>query len=410
MTDIPSTTPSETPIAQETLAAMSKNLISLQKDGKTYYILGTAHISQTSVDEVKKVIEEIKPDTVCVELCETRYRALTDASQWEKLNIGQVIRDGKALFLLASLAFSSFQRRMGDQVGVKPGSELLEGIRQAEAHGAELVLADRDIQITLKRTWGNLGFWKKFMLLGGLLESMLEDEKITDEDLEKLKEKDQLTDAMEAFAEAMPEVKTPLIDERDQFLMSKIEEAPGKTIVAVVGAGHVAGMTQWLGKTVDRARISKIPPPSRWLKIAQWAIPVLVIALFGYGIHKNHERAWIDMLQAWILPNSIMCAVFTLLAGARPLSILSAFVAAPITSLNPALGAGMVVGLVEAWQRKPTVKDCEQIPEDIKSFRGFFRNQFTRCLVVFMMANLGSMFGTWIGVGWMVSLVGGSPS
>lgn len=410
MTDTPTPATRESPRSQEALQAMSKNLISLQKDGKTYYILGTAHISQTSVDEVKKVIAEIKPDTVCVELCETRYRALTDASQWEKLNIGQVIRDGKALFLLASLAFSSFQRRMGDQVGVKPGSELLEGIRQAEAHGAELVLADRDIQITLKRTWGNLGFWKKFMLLGGLLESMLEDEKITDEDLEKLKEKDQLTDAMEAFAEAMPEVKEPLIDERDQFLMSKIEEAPGESIVAVVGAGHVAGMTKWLGKNVDRTQISQIPPPSRWLKVAQWAIPILVVLLFSYGIYKNRDTGWLEMLYAWILPNSLMCAIFTLLAGARPLSILSAFLAAPITSLNPSLGAGMVVGLVEAWQRKPTVKDCEQIPEDIKSFKGFFRNQFTRCLVVFMMANIGSMVGTWIGVTWMVTLVGGSPS
>lgn len=403
-------TPAGDVAATDSDQVLSKNLTTLQKNGKTYHILGTAHISQSSVDDVKKVVAALKPDTVCVELCETRYRALTDESQWEKLNIGQVIRDGKALFLLASLAFSSFQRRMGDQVGVKPGSELLEGIKQAEEHGAELVLADRDIQITLKRTWANLGFWKKMKLLGLLLESMLGDETITDEDLERLKEKDQLTDAMEAFAREMPEVKEPLIDERDRFLMSKIEEAPGQTIVAVVGAGHVNGMTKWLGKEVDRQSISKIPPPSKWLKVAQWLIPMLVILLFGYGIANNQGRDWADMLYAWILPNSIMCALFTLLAGARPLSILSAFLAAPITSLNPSLAAGMVVGLVEAWQRKPTVKDCEQIPDDIRSFSGFFRNQFTRCLIVFTMANFGSMIGTWVGLSWMFALVGGGGS
>ncbi|CAM2067384.1 TraB/GumN family protein [Sulfidibacter corallicola] len=382
------------------------NVLTLNKDGKTYYIVGTAHISARSVEEVARVIDEIRPDTVCVELCETRYRAITDENQWKKLNIGQVIKDGKALFLLANLAFASFQRRMGDQVGVKPGSELLEGVRKAEEVGAKLVLADRDIQVTLKRTWSNLSFWKKFAVLGELLESMLSKEEITEEELEALKEKDQLTDAMEAFAEALPEVKEPLIDERDAFLMSKIEEAEGEKIVAIVGAGHVQGMSRHFGKPVDREAINKIPPPSRLIKIAQWAIPIIVLALFIVGYQKHKDQAIMDMLTAWILPNSIMCGVFTMLAGARPLSVLSGFLSAPLTSLNPSLGAGMVVGLVEAWQRKPTVEDCENIPNDIRSLKGFYTNQFTRCLVVFFMANLGSMAGTFFSLGWLVTLLG----
>lgn len=380
------------------------NVTILEKDGKTFYIIGTAHVSQRSVDEVAHVIKTIRPDTVCVELCDTRYQTLTQENQWKKLNIVQVIKQGKALMLLASLALSSFQRKMGEKLGVKPGSELMEGVKQAEAVGAELVLADRDIQITLKRTWGNLSLWKKMLVISGLMESVVSNEEITEEELEKMKESDHLNDMMAEFAKAMPDVKKPLIDERDQFLMSKIQESPGEKVVAVVGAGHVKGMTTHFGNKIDREAISKVPPPSKALKIFTWVFPILVIGLLINGLMGHANTPFSELLKAWILPNSIFCGLFAAIAGARILTILTAVIAAPITSLIPVLGAGMVAGLVEGLLRKPTVEDCERIPEDINSLRGFYRNPFTRTLLVFFMANTGSAVGTWVGVGWLVSL------
>ena len=381
----------------------SDNVTLLQKDGKAYYLIGTAHVSQRSVEEVAHVIQTLRPDTVCVELCATRHQTLTQENQWQKLNVVDVIKQGKALMLLASLALSSFQRKMGDKLGVKPGAELLEGVKQAEAVGAELVLADRDIQVTLKRTWGNLSLWKKTQVIAGLMESVIGSEDISEEELEKMKEKDHLHDMMEEFAKAMPDVKKPLIDERDQYLMSKIEEAPGQTVVAVVGAGHVRGMTRHFGTEIDREAISELPPPSKALKIFTWVFPVLVIGLLIRGLMGQAGTPFVDLLTAWILPNAVFAGLGAIIAGARPLTILTAAVSAPITSLIPVLGAGMVAGLVEGLLRKPTVADCERIPEDINSLRGFYRNPFTRTLLVFFMANTGSAIGTWIGVGWLVS-------
>lgn len=218
--------------------------VSVLEDGdRTIYIIGTAHVSQRSVDEVRETIEQVRPDTVCVELCQTRYDAMMDDTRWRNLDIFTVIREGKVLLLLSNLALSAYQRRLGAQLGVEPGAELKEAVTVAEAIGAEVVLADRDIQATLKRTWANLGFFSKMKVLGGLFDGVLGGgEEMTAEDLEKLKERDHLSDMMEEFAKALPEVKTPLIDERDQFLMSAVDDAPGETIVAVVGAGHVQGM------------------------------------------------------------------------------------------------------------------------------------------------------------------------
>lgn len=385
--------------------AFSENVTILERDNKKYYILGTAHISQKSVEEVRHVIETLKPDTVCVELCETRFKALTEENHWKKLNIVQVLKQGKALMLLASLAMSSFQRKMGEKLGVKPGAELQEGVKAAKDVGAELVLADRDIQVTLKRTWGNLSIWKKSMVLMGLMESVVANEELSEEELEKMKERDHLSDMMDEFAKAMPAVKEPLIDERDKFLISKVRDAPGNTVVAVVGAGHVAGMEKHFQAEIDREAINQIPPPSMFFQVMKWLIPAVVIALFVVGWMDKRDKALEEMIYAWVLPNAIGSGLFTLFAGARFLTVITAALAAPLTSLNPTIGAGMVAGFVEALLRKPTVEDCEAIPEDIKTFKGFFRNGFTRVLLVFFMANLGSMIGTWIGVSWLVKIL-----
>jgi pheromone shutdown-related protein TraB len=341
--------------------AFSENVTVLRDGERTIYLVGTAHVSRRSVDEVREVIRAVRPDTVCVELDAVRHDTLMNEDAWRKLDIFRIIRQKKVLFLLVNLALGAFQRRIGEKLGVQPGAELRAAVEEAHDLGAELVLADRDIRATLRRTWASLSLWNKAKLLATLLVATTEAEEITEEQLEAMKGRDTLSELMEEFARELPRVKGPLIDERDAYLMSSIDEAPGRTIVAVVGAGHVAGMIRHRGREVDREALSVMPPPGRVALAARWILPAIVLAAFAYGIHKHQGEELRQMFFAWILPNSVLCATFTLLAGAKLLSVVTAFFVSPITSLNPTLGAGFVVGPLEAWLRKPTVDDCQRI-------------------------------------------------
>ena len=396
--------------SQPVTPVTSDNVTLLESDSRKIYIVGTAHISEDSVNEVNSVIEQIKPDTVAVELCESRYKALTDENRWKNLDIFKVIKEGKMLFLLANLAIGAYQRRLGQKLGVKPGAEMLAGVKKAEEVGAELALIDRDIHVTLKRTWANVGFWRRIQLMGAITEGLVSKAEVNAEDIEKLKEKTELSEMMSQFAEVLPEVQQPLIDERDKYLMSGIQAAPGDTIVAVVGAGHVEGMTRYFNQPINREELEVIPEPTAVAKALKWVIPCLILAAFSVGYFKHQGESLENMIEAWVLPNSILAALFTTIALAKPLSILAAFIASPITSLNPLLPAGVVVGLVEAWLRKPTVEDAEKINDDVQNLQGIYRNAFTRVLLVAVMATFGSAAGAWVGIGWLVKIVAGDGS
>lgn len=369
----------------------------LDYEGKEILLVGTAHVSQKSVEEVERVIRAQRPDTVCVELDANRYKMLVDDTTWRDLNIFQVIRQKRVLFLLSSLALSAYQRRMGEKLGVRPGAELLAAVKVAEEVGAELVLADRDIQATLKRTWANLSFWDKMQMSSGLITAPFAVEEIDEAELEKLKDKDTIGDMMHQVAEHMPRVKVPLIDERDHYLMSKIQEAPGRKIVGVVGAAHVAGMVERLGQKADYAALSEVPPPGRVAQALKWVIPALMFAAFYVGYRRHGGGGLEQMIYAWVLPNAIVAGLFAILALAHPLTVLTAIVASPITSLNPTIGAGMVAGLVEAALRKPTVRDCEEVQTAVRSVKSIYSNRVTRVLLVAVATTLGSALGAWIG-------------
>ena len=377
----------------------------VEHEGRQIHVVGTAHISQRSVEEVERVIRDVRPDTVCVELDQVRYDALVDDTRWQKLDIFQVIREKKVLFLLTSLALSAYQRKLGEKVGVKPGAELLAAVKGAEEVGAELVLADRDIQATLKRTWANVSFWNKLKLASGLLAAPFAVQEISEQQIEELKDRDTINEMLKEFAKLMPGIKKPLIDERDLYLMSKIQEAPGKRIVAVVGAGHVEGLLAHLGEQVDREELSKIPPPSKQTQVLKWVIPAIVLSAFYYGYVQHSGQGLQEMLFAWIVPNAVLAGLLSAIAGAKLLTILVASVASPITSLNPTIGAGMVAGLVEAWLRKPTVADCQTVADDMMTLRGIYKNRFTRVLLVAVLSTIGSALGAWVGAGWVVWLL-----
>lgn len=373
---------------------------------RTFHLIGTAHVSKKSVEEVRRVIAQLRPNTVCVELDEMRYEALTDETRWRKLDIFEVIKQRKTLFLMANLALQSFQKRLGDQLGVRPGAELVAAAEAGREVGAEVLLVDRHVQITLKRTWAALGFIEKTKLMGLLFASIFASEEITEEDVERLKDREVFQDALSQFAAHVPSVKRPLIDERDAYMMSRIEEAPGKVVVAIVGAGHVSGMTEHLGKKVDREALMRIPTPTLASRVVKWIIPVVILSAFAYGYHQHQGQGLKDMLFAWVLPNAVVAGLFTLIARGKLLSVLTAIVASPITSLNPTIGAGMVVGLVEAYLRRPTVEDCERLSSDMTSWAGMKKNPLSHILIVAIAATLGSALGAYIGFGWVLSLLG----
>jgi len=378
----------------------------------TFHIVGTAHVSEASVAEVREVIHRLRPEVVCVELCQGRYDALSQDRAFRDLDVFKVVREGKGLYLLAHLALASYQRRMGDALGVKPGAELMAAVEAAKEVGARVELVDRDIHVTLKRTWANLGLWKRSQLMASLLIGFEDKDKdsaskeVTVDDIEQLKEQKALSEMLSELSRALPEVKTPLIDERDQYLMSGVEASANgaRDVVAVVGAAHVPGMKTWFGKPVDRATLAKPPPPSILWTIVKWMVPVLLIAGIVWGSFHTDQSLG-SLALTWALPISVSAAFLTTLGGAKIPTILTAFVVAPIAALHPLIGTGMVTGVVEAWLRKPTVVDCERLPDDINSMRGFWRNPVTRILLIATLGGLGTMIGMWIGTAWVVSAV-----
>ncbi|MEC9069739.1 MAG: TraB/GumN family protein [SAR324 cluster bacterium] len=375
----------------------SDNVNEIVFDEKKILLVGTAHISQSSVDEVNKVIEQEQPDTVCVELCESRHQAMVDKDQWKNTDIFKVVREGKSFLLLSNLIMTAFQKRLGSQLGVKPGAEMLAAIQASERINAELQLVDRDVKITLQRTWRGMPFWGRMKVFSQLLASLFIREEISKEEIEKLKESDALSEAMQMLADQSPDMKRILIDERDQFMAEKIRQAPGKRIVAVVGAGHVKGLSLELEREHNLAELETVPSPGKlgiWLK---WGIPALIIGLIAYGFYAVDTDVSIEMIQRWFLINGTLSAIGTAIAFGHPITIATAFVAAPFTSLNPAVAAGWVAGLVEAVLRKPQVRDFEDLAEDITHLRGFWKNNITRILLVVMFANLGSAIGTFAG-------------
>ncbi|SDL69047.1 TraB/GumN family protein [Sediminibacillus halophilus] len=373
-----------------------QNITRVQVNDKEIILIGTAHVSKHSAEQVKEVIEAEQPDAVCIELDEQRYQSISEGSKWTDTNIFHIIKEKKATLLLMNLAISSFQKRMAKQFGINAGQEMIQGIESAKEVGAELVLADRNIQTTFSRIWHGVGFWGKAKLMMQVVYSIFSNESITEEELEKMKSQDMLDSMLNDFTENFPRLKVPLIDERDQYLSQKIKEAPGKKVVAVLGAAHVPGITKEIHKDHDLNQLRKQPPKSKLPKLIGWMIPILIIALIAYTFYAN-PSAGAQQTISWVLWNGSFSALGTALALGHPLAILTAFVAAPITSLNPLIAAGWFAGFAQALIRKPKVSDFETLSEDVLHVKGFWNNKVTRILLIIVLANIGSSLGTVIG-------------
>ncbi len=377
----------------------------LDHDGKQITLVGTAHVSKESVDLVKTVIDEVKPDTVCVELCESRAQAINQKDRWREMDIIKVIKEKKAFLLLSNLMLASFQKRIADKLEVSPGQEMIQAMESANAVGAKVHMADRDIRTTLSRTWRSMGLWGKTKLIFQLLLSMGAVDEISEEDVEKMKQQDMLASILDEVGKSMPRVRETLIDERDQYLTERVRTAPGQRIVAVVGAGHVPGMLRNWERPIDLAPLMELPPKGPFSKIFKWLLPFAICTMIIYGFFRGGAAAGSEMVTWWVLANGVLAGLGALLALGHPFTILSSILAAPLTSLNPMIAAGWVSGLVEAFSRKPRVMDFENLSSDIVSVKGFWRNKVTRVLLVVVFTNLGSSVGTFVAIPMMMKFL-----
>jgi pheromone shutdown-related protein TraB len=343
-------------------------------------------------------------DAIAVELCQARYDALTAERKWTDLDLYKIVREGKAGLVMANLALSAYQRRIAEQFGIEPGAEMRAAAVAAKTRGLPLQLVDRDLATTLKRSYASVPWYKRLYMMAGLALGMVSSDEIDEESIEKLKEGDILESTFTEFAEQSPELFEALITERDRYMAARLREentdAEGRKVLVVIGAGHLEGLSEHLGTssanpTEERTTLEVMPKRSTWPRLIPWAIMVLILAGFYIGFSRSPELGW-QLVFIWVAINGGLAALGALIARGHPLTVLSAVIAAPLTSLNPTIAAGMVTGLVESWIRKPRVSDLENLRFDITTVRGWFRNPATRILLVFFLSNLGSAIGTWV--------------
>lgn len=365
-------------------------------DDKEFVLVGTAHISQESKDLVSQAIQEESPDTVCVELDEGRLKSLEDPDRWKKNDLKKIIREHQLGTLIANLVLGSYQKRMGLSTGVRPGAELYGAVLSARSAGIPIVLADRDIKVTLRRTWSCTPWYRKFSLIASLFASLFDKTEISEEELKRIRERDSLSAMMEEFGKTFPEVKSVLIDERDQYLASRIRHASGKKVLAVVGAGHVQGIRKILEENKplpEESTLCQIKPSSPVFKILGWTITVAIIAsIVGVGIHSGLEKAG-EVTLNWFLYTGGGAMLGSIIAGAHPLAVLTALIVAPFTGLTPLIGVGFFVALVQAYMRPPRVAEFETVSEDIWKISRWWKNRVTRVILCFLLPGFPAIIG-----------------
>jgi len=372
------------------------NVTRLDYLDKEIILIATAHVSKESAELVRQVIEEEHPDSVCVELDEERYRNIQNPKAWEETDIVKVIKTHKVGFLVANLILGSYQKKIAGKLDTPVGGEMLQGIQSAKDNGAKLVLADRSIQTTFLRIWRKLSLWEKLKLIFSLIFTMDDDTEISSQDLQDLLKEDMLESLTADMRKKFPVIGEILISERDQYLANKIKNAPGNKIVAVLGGAHVPGIKKEIFLEQDMEGISTIPPKSRLSKLSGWIVPAAVTGLLVYAFFVNIQTG-IQQLSSWVLWTGALAALFTALSFGHPLSILTSFAAAPITTLHPMLACGWFAGLVEATIKKPTVQDVQNVQRDIFSLKGIISNRFLKTILVVTMANIGGTIGTILG-------------
>lgn len=381
------------------------NIEKITFDDKEIILVGVAHIGTKSSELVNSVINEEKPDIIGIELDSQRYEQLQSEKKWKETDILQVVREGKAYLLLLNILLSNIQRRYGDSIGIRPGMEMMEAVKLAKQKQIPIELLDRDIKITLKRALSEAGIWEKIKLFFSVFMGIFSVEyELTEEDIDSLTQKDVMNELLTELSDHLPSLSNAIIHERDVYIANKILQANGKKIVAVVGAGHVEGIKKYLDKKRSISHLLSLPTKRGYFRYLKYLVPASFIIILLYGLYLKGFATVIDILFLWIIINGGLSALGALLALGHPLSILTAFLAAPLTSLHPAFAAGWFAGLVETKFKTPRVKDFEALTH-LDSLRDFFKNRVTHVLLVVAFANIGSVIGTVIALPYIVSLL-----
>jgi len=367
--------------------------------GREILLIGTAHVSQRSVDLVREVIEREKPDAVCIELDQGRYEALSQEKKFEEQDLREVLRRKQLATLMLNLILASYQRRLGLQLGVTPGSELMEAAKVAHENDIPISLCDRDVRITLHRAWQSISWLQRFRLVAELGVSLFDSPEISEDELARIRDQDVVTEVMNELGRMMPGLKRVLIDERDAYLAHEILETPGDRIVAVVGAGHVDGMKGRLSRN-ERAsleEISEIPKDSKIWRIVGWAIPLVIVgSIVAIAMTQGAEAAG-ENAMIWFLANAIPSGIGALIALGHPATIVVAALSAPFTSLSPLIGAGYVAAFTQLWARPPLVSDFSTLGDDLAVPSRWWKSRLMRIFLVFILTTLGSIVGTYTG-------------
>ena len=376
----------------------------VQREGVEYVMLGTAHVSRSSVEAVDALLAGERFDAVAVELCDSRAHGMRDPEAFKQMDLFKVIRQGKAGMVAASLVLSTFQKRLADQSGIQPGAEMKAAMDGADQRALPLWLIDREVGTTLKRAWRSVGFWQRFGLLGGLLASVFEREDIEQGEIEKLKQGDLLESAFSEFASESKPLYESLIGERDAFMAARLREEAARSaggeprrVLVVVGAGHLKGLSTLLREQQDDpaatvAALASTPPASRWPKWLAAGLVLLVFAAIAFAFHKNAALGT-QALLAWVLFTGGFAALGALAAGGHPLSIVAAFIAAPIKPFRPGIPAGGISAMAEAWVRRPRVMDFDTLRDDIVHWSGWWKNRVARTLLNFFLVSVGTIIG-----------------
>lgn len=360
-------------------------------------VLGTAHVSEESVKEVRRLAELLQPDTICVELCDSRVKSIRDPDYFKKLDVFKVFKERKMFLLLSSLILSSFQKKMGHE-NLKPGDELRAGMEEGEKLGARVIPIDREIQTTLRRAWGKVSGFSKMYLLSALVTSLFVREDVSEAKIEEMKSEDVLNDLFSQIPSRYATVKNVIIDERDKYLAQKIRESAqgSKELLAIVGAGHLNGIMNHIQEDGDISELDTIPPKSWWDRVQVFVFPLLFGSIFTLGFLKGGREVGEDLIIAWVVIKSGLAGLGALIALAHPASLLLAVITAPFGNFNPVIKPGWVAALAESWLRKPTAEDFENIATDSERFLGYWQNRVIRIFLVFMLPQLGSSIGTFV--------------
>ena len=381
----------------------------ITRDGVEFVLLGTAHVSSASVEAVREMLATESFDAVAVELCEPRYKSMRDPESFRNMDLFQIIRQGKAGLVAANLALSAFQRRLAEQFGIEPGAEMKAAIDGAEQRSLPVWLIDREVGITLKRAIRSVGFLERMGIVGGLAASLVTRDDVEESEIEKLKEGDMLGSMFNEFAKESPPLFEALIAERDRYMTARLREesidagaagTPPKRVLAVIGAGHLAGIRQAL-ETQDsppqelQQGLAQLPPGSPWPRRIGLglfiAIAVAIAVLFYRGTEFGADALWV-----WILCTGVGAAIGTFAAGGHPLSALTAFVVAPLKPFRPGVPVGAASAGVEVWMHRPRVADFDSLRDDVIHWTGWWKNRISRTLLVFVLTNLGMTLGVWI--------------